>query len=240
MKIVVVSPQWTEEPLFDLGFYEVFHEGLGKDIFSHVTALGSLAQPLLSLRQHLPKTPESADDLFLLANQTVRAAHVLVGQFLAPGARPGCKWVRQPGLTFRTVNDRHFAAWLRDASIDLVVLVGMSENPKVNMLTSAPHIVQIAMERNPKKTAQRGQGDCGHLVVRTLVESGMSSQEVVRMELGDLSQLDSQMIGEFAVSYFTGYVAKLRQLAGEKEPRSRTPGMDANQATDELATRHNG
>jgi hypothetical protein len=228
MRIVIVSPQWTKEPLFDLGFHEVFHDGLGRDVYAHVTALGSLLQPLKSLRKQMPRVPQSASELRQALHNATLSAHALLASALTPGGRPlapagrhEIQWVQKPGLTFRSVNDKYFASWARDASIDLVVLVGITESSKVNFLTSAKNIVEIKIERSrprPRKegrtaataptAASEQRGDNGSLVIRTLIESRAASNDVVYMELGELSQLDSQMIGEFAVSYFRGFMAQ--------------------------------
>jgi hypothetical protein len=265
MRIVIVSPQWTEEPLFDLGFHEVFHDGLGPDVYAHVTALGSLVQPLMSLRKHLPRVPQTASELRQAIHNATLSAHALLasaltpaerplapaGRAFAPAGRPDIKWVQKPGLTFRSVNDKYFASWARDASIDLVVLVGIAESAKVNLLTSAKNIVEIKIERSrprPRNGAHAAptapieqRGDNGSLVIRTLVESRAASSDVVYMELGDLSQLDSQMIGEFAVSYFRGFMAKIRQQNLNASPKGGAIGSASSEtSTTELVTRHNG
>jgi hypothetical protein len=265
MRIVIVSPQWTEDPLFDLGFHEVFHEGLGQDVYAHVTALGSLFQPLISMRKCLPRLPQTAAELRQALHNATLSAHALLasaltpggrplapaGRAFAPAGRPEIQWVQKPGLTFRSVNDKYFASWARDASIDLVVLVGISENTKVNLLTSAKNIVEIKIDRsrprprNGARTAPTApieqQGDNGSLVIRTLVESRAASHDVVYMELGDLSQLDSQMIGEFAVSYFSGYMARIRQQDLETKPKGSATDPASTEINNiELVTRHNG
>ncbi len=260
MRIVIVSPQWTEEPLFDLGFHEVFHEGLGQEVYAHVTALGSLFQPLISMRKCLPRVPQTAAELRQALHNATLSAHALLASALSPRARPGsltpqarpgCKWVQKPGLTFRSINDRYFASWARDASIDLLVLVGISENAKVNLLTSAKNIVEIKIDRSrprPRNGAHAAptapieqRGDNGSLVIRTLVESRAASNDVVYMELGDLAQLDSQMIGEFAVSYFNGFMAKNRRQGMDARPKDRVSEPALTEPKNiELVTRHNG
>jgi hypothetical protein len=265
MKIVIVSPQWTEDPLFDLGFHEVFHDGLGQDVYAHVTALGSLIQPLISLSKHLPRVPQTASELQKALHNATLSAHALLvsalapggrplaqaGRALAPAGRPAGQWVQKPGLTFRSINDRYFASWVRDTSVDLVVLVGIAESAKLNLLTSAKNIVEIKIERSrprPRTGAHAAatapteqRGDNGSLVIRTLVESRAASNDVVYMELGDLSQLDSQMIGEFAVSYFRGFMAKIRQQNLNASPKGGAIGSASTEtSTTELVTRHNG
>jgi hypothetical protein len=248
MRIIIVSPQWTEEPLFDLGFHEVFHEGLGQEVYAHVTALGSLFQPLISMRKYLPRAPRTrlnGWELEQTLDSAARLAHAMLAFALEPRARPGCKWVQKPGLTFRSINDRYFASWARKACIDMVVLVGNDESAKVNLLTSAQHIVEIKIERTRQPLKNQSnhvrQGDNGNLVIRTLVESGAASSDLIRMELGDLSQLDSQMIGEFAVSYFSGYMARIRQQDLDAKPKgSSTEPASTETNNIELVTRHNG
>ena len=259
MKIVIVSPQWTEDPLFDLGFHEVFHDGLGKDVYAHVTALGSLVQPQFTLRKYLPRVPRTTLELGQAVHNATRSAHALLALAIAPQARPGAlapqarstHWVQKPGLTFRSINDRYFAAWARESSIDTLVLVGIAESAKVNLLTSAKNIVEIKIERtrpqimngsgNMRQRDNGKQGDNGNLVIRTLVESGAACNDLVRMELGDLSQLDSQMIGELAVSYFNGFMAKNRQQDLDDRPKvSATEPEMIETSNIELVTRHNG
>jgi hypothetical protein len=262
MRIVIVSPQWTEDPLFDLGFHDVFHDGLGQDVYAHVTALGSLVQPLISLRKHLPRAPRTTLELGQAVHNATRSAHAMLAFALAPRGRPGARaplapqarssrWVQKPGLTFRSINDRYFASWARESSIDTLVLVGIAESAKVNLLTSANNIVEIKIERTRPHIAHRSrqmpqedngkQGDNGSLVIRTLIESGAASNDLVRMELGDLSQLDSQLIGEFAVSYFNGFMAKSRQQDLDAKPKGSATEPASTETTNiELVTRHNG